>query len=1391
MATGDDFWAAKVLEYGLDTRADDQQNNIEHEQVLQSTEEPVEHTPPTLTHDVFAEDNESYARPATVEKEVIHITTLSDDNVQIDDILKIAKPLDRNGLGKELFKMLDRFTDMLGNFSRDYYGACNSRDKDLADQQADAKKRADQNKKQYQLDISTMRTEKEAQMSVIKTHRDEDVKTLSSSESRELSECQSRLQTAQNANSRWQQQQEEEISAIARQQNATLSQLNKTQEDTLRSFSINSQERIRKAETEVENEVKKLYDQVVELIKLTFSHADRLTRDMESSLKMAKKEEIAQSDWGSILSTEYVNQANELYDAIYNECKKIFRRKLPDLCKEFAAMYGRVLSVIKTMKRNDASKYDEINHDFEIRKSQMRQANQEELSARRRAYATEKDARAQHLDELTQEEVLQESRIKNRYENQIVENKAEAAKKLNEVEVTYSARIKARETQYVREAREIAKRSATEAVERKATWVSDLERRKTSFIQRMEAMFPAQKMQELFAALEEAKHHIDHPMESMERPKSNITIGVATVPILNNEDKHGESYPIIADMLKERYCFMLRNRLASSLELSIPYMLSVDDGNAFLIKYKDRFEENVKNWINGISIRTLWSIPASLQEFCLLDTGAIGSFASLQHLDPYQNPSAGGELIKSIIIGGKVFQKKEDMAKQIEEMRTRFENRKGSMGSHSTLRAFNEKNFMSREAYQSIIIQHFPTNLSGDSILDLTTLARDCRRSGFSTILAMPDSSEQYMEEKVAPRVKDFEAYATVLRVDGKDQIKIQNGATTRSEKNATIVLYDVPADNRLTDMRDEYYSIASSALKVTIDFNSVTPRKEDRFAQSSSQGLIVPLGLLRGGSKFELRMDDIHIHTILSGVIRSGKTNLLHTLIMNIMLNYSPDEAEIYLIDFKHGVDFGIYSNYNLPNFKVLSITSEVEFPLAVLEEINKEFDRRAYDLEDTLSIAEYNRLHPDNRMKRIVLIMDELYVLMKESAAGGNNRVAERTMQIVDKIAHTAGAFGIHMVICGQDMTKIDGIENVINQCANRILMHSSDDDVKKLLNEGDASILMHEIKTSSQGSCVFSNDYAETAKLAYTAYVSPECQAEVLGGISQHYTGQGKSANVRILLTEPSKSKYHPFRLFVDDGTLPQIEDVKRDARLYIGQPLTLIKEFNYFPDKNLWVLGGESGEAELAGYGVMFSCLLSLLLIKLKERENGRKFGIYCSDGHDDGAEDIDPNDRFWQLCDALSDREGFFKYLPGSEIGLFINELTKIIAERKANKDPEQNYPIWFLISVAEECFGLKEQDRQALRKILDDGHSVGVHVIIWTRDVDWVKRIQMAATPCDRLVLETPDLSDYGVSIRQNNAAGYKAQLMGSVRARLRLYDLPVQPWVERILTRIDRLEDM
>ncbi len=108
--------------------------------------------------------------------------------------------------------------------------------------------------------------------------------------------------------------------------------------------------------------------------------------------------------------------------------------------------------------------------------------------------------------------------------------------------------------------------------------------------------------------------------------------------------------------------------------------------------------------------------------------------------------------------------------------------------------------------------------------------------------------------------------------------------------------------------------------------------------------------------------------HVLIAGKTGSGKSTLLHALITNLALTYSPDEVELYLIDFKKGVEFKTYAAHRLPHARVVAIESEREFGLSVLQRLDGELKERGDLFRDAgvQDLAELSRREAERENRR-----------------------------------------------------------------------------------------------------------------------------------------------------------------------------------------------------------------------------------------------------------------------------------------------------------------------------------------------------------------------------------------------------------------------------------------
>src|SRR5205807_2294376 len=131
------------------------------------------------------------------------------------------------------------------------------------------------------------------------------------------------------------------------------------------------------------------------------------------------------------------------------------------------------------------------------------------------------------------------------------------------------------------------------------------------------------------------------------------------------------------------------------------------------------------------------------------------------------------------------------------------------------------------------------------------------------------------------------------------------------------------------------------------------------------------------------------------------------HALITNLALHYGPDEVELYLIDFKKGVEFKTYATHALPHARVVAVESEREFGLSVLQRLDVELKRRgdlfrAAGVQDIASFRENAERGARNAerevrsaLPRILLIVDEFQEFFVE-----DDRVSQDSALLLDRL-------------------------------------------------------------------------------------------------------------------------------------------------------------------------------------------------------------------------------------------------------------------------------------------------------------------------------------------------------------------------------------------------------
>lgn len=196
------------------------------------------------------------------------------------------------------------------------------------------------------------------------------------------------------------------------------------------------------------------------------------------------------------------------------------------------------------------------------------------------------------------------------------------------------------------------------------------------------------------------------------------------------------------------------------------------------------------------------------------------------------------------------------------------------------------------------------------------------------------------------------------------------------------------------------------------------------------------------------------HPNMLIGGAVGTGKSNLLLDLIYSSALAHSPDELELVLLDFKRGLEFkrfGADDNGEswLPHVSVLSLESNQEFGVAVLEYVNDEMERRAELFKNRgghQSINAYRR-STGEVLPRMLLVIDEFHILFD-----GEDRLTETAVSLLEVIAKQGRAYGIHLLMASQTLSGISGLrskgQSIFAQFPIRISLKNTPDESQAIL-------------------------------------------------------------------------------------------------------------------------------------------------------------------------------------------------------------------------------------------------------------------------------------------------------------------------------------------------------
>lgn len=805
-----------------------------------------------------------------------------------------------------------------------------------------------------------------------------------------------------------------------------------------------------------------------------------------------------------------------------------------------------------------------------------------------------------------------------------------------------------------------------------------------------------------------------------------------------------------------------------------------------ILEYDFESREMALEYLSAMEMRMFQSIPAGKLRVTMFDPIDLGkNFSMFSVLGDYDDRIINTQIWHET---DRMKEKLKDLVAQISHV-----NQDCLKGVYTNIVDYNKAVGKNAEPLQALFIADF-----SDQFFDLEScrLLNQIIRSGpkcgvFCFIAGNHEAIELGLGTETIMKLDKF--------VFKQGHMTLQSSGKTDLE----MIPISLPTMNERKEILQMLNEGIEKSERIIIDFDEASDNllqhKEKWFQfMPNYEGIAIPIGIEGANKKVEIGfggVDRTQHHMLVSGTTGAGKSTFLHTFIMSTLLHFSPEDVQIYLLDFKKGVEFKIYSEYQLPNFKVISTDTTPEYGLAVLKHLCEEQARTESTLfkNDNLTlIEEYNDRYPNKKISRKILIIDEFHEMFVNSESA----VAKECHYYLQQLVKQGRAWGLYVVLASQKLPE--SCTDIYHQMLNRVALQSTEDVAKMILDSDNPGV--NQLVNMDAGSGIFNDNggHKDANRIFRVAYFKKELLKDTLQQIKERQKNLGydrildEENDVILDVNSLSDAKKHPLTRFVKNGVLPTEKTF--GYPLYFAKSLSLNEEFEMRlcadDGQNLLIAGPEDNRVKrILGISVMSILLHSIV------GNNGKL-----------------PNTPIITYFDFSNNRKSFGTYDILNELAACYPQQIRVFGkdtvlpaieqlEKELEEETfERHFVIFAGLNRAKKLLSSRTYEaspRDRLVKMIEKGPEKGVNFLIWANEPE--SFLEFYADTLDSFdyrigyalqedTFKKLFLSAYVDIGDDNNAISYSAD---DGNMKIRIYDAPLKDYVDGFINQVDsRLDE-
>ena len=285
-----------------------------------------------------------------------------------------------------------------------------------------------------------------------------------------------------------------------------------------------------------------------------------------------------------------------------------------------------------------------------------------------------------------------------------------------------------------------------------------------------------------------------------------------------------------------------------------------------------------------------------------------------------------------------------------------------------------------------------------------------------------------------------------------EDKFCFINGYTTlKDEINYTeaILSFANLSLAKDSDFRSKCIEYLNNGLQTEDEPEIDEPEIDKTEYAVTTSAIEAPIGKTTDGETVDFKIDVNrgHYHAFVIGETGSGKSRFLHDIIINMIAKYSPEDVELYLMDFK-GVEFNPYRD--IKHSRVILVDrADERITYEVIHELKQKMEERQKILAaaGASDVDEFNKMSADKHISQIILVADECQTLFSDDAK--NNKLQRDMIATIALIAQQGRAYGVHLLLATQSLSNAPLLgASILNQIGEHYILPCLPADAQKLV-------------------------------------------------------------------------------------------------------------------------------------------------------------------------------------------------------------------------------------------------------------------------------------------------------------------------------------------------------